>query len=382
MADITISEAKQAVEDIKTAFHKFKEHKEGEHEKLAQYVKGLEAKMNRLALGGGGLGSPGGIDREKPEIKALAHHMRTGDRLSAMEAKALSIDVAPSGGWLVPPDVNDQIALTERDACPLRQVANVITVDNEGYEKLLSPGGFVANAVGERQARPETATGSLVKVAPSFVEIYAEPAITQKLLDDSAFDVVKWLTGELGLAFGAKESAMFATGSGVQSARGILTYTLNSGTPAFGELKQIKSGTNAVITPDTLYDCIFALKPGYRRNAVWMMNGLTIAALRKLKDTTNNYLFKDDGPKKAGEAGTLLGYPVYEWADLPAPGNGSNSILFGDFSRGYVIADHRTGTRILRDPLTNKGFVLFYTTKRTGGGVEDSNAIVVYTLGP
>lgn len=365
------AELKEMLQDQARAFQEFKASQDRRFNEI-------EKKLNRGALSGIGLRDAAGAreERNEAETKAFDRYLRAGV-VGELEGKEASVDSDPKGGYMAPTYLDSEIAVTERDACPLRQVARVIPVDSDGYEKLVSTGGFVAQTVGERETRSETETGNIAKVAPSFYEIYAEPPITQRLLDDADHDVVGWLTEELGLAFGAKEGAMFANGSGVKEAKGLLTYPIVAN-PTFGQLKQVKSGTSGAVVADKLWDVVFALKPGYRRRAVWMANALTIQAVRQLKDSQGRWIF--EAPKQAGEPGMLLGYPVYEWPDLPAPAANSHSLLFGDFKRGYTIADVRGGTRVLRDPYTKKGWVLFYTTKRGGGGLEDSNAIVVHTL--
>ena len=70
----------------------------------------------------------------------------------------------------------------------------------------------------------------------------------------------------------------------------------------------------------------------------------------------------------------LMGYPVAESEDMPDIATNSYSVAFGDFRRGYLVVD-RVGIRMLRDPYSAKPYVLFYTTKRVGGGVQDFDAI-------
>ena len=121
-----------------------------------------------------------------------------------------------------------------------------------------------------------------------------------------------------------------------------------------------------------LVDLIYALKAGYRQNGRFVMNRKTQSAIRKFKDATGNYLWQP--PATAGGRATLMNFPVAEAEDMPDIAANSYSIAFGDFRRGYLIVD-RLGVRVLRDPYTAKPYVLFYTTKRVGGGVQDFDAI-------
>ncbi len=121
-----------------------------------------------------------------------------------------------------------------------------------------------------------------------------------------------------------------------------------------------------------LVDLVYALKAGYRQNASWVMNRRTQAAVRKLKDADGNYLWSPGAA--AGARATLLGFELVEAEDMPDIGAAATPIAFGDFRRGYLVVD-RTGVNVLRDPYSAKPYVLFYTTKRVGGGVQDFDAI-------
>ena len=121
-----------------------------------------------------------------------------------------------------------------------------------------------------------------------------------------------------------------------------------------------------------LVDLIYALKAGYRQNAVFVMNRKTQAAVRKLKDADGQYLWAP--PLQAGGRASLLTYPVAESEDMPDIAANAFAIAFGDFRRGYLVVD-RAGVRVLRDPFSAKPYVLFYTTKRVGGGVQNFDAI-------
>ena len=129
---------------------------------------------------------------------------------------------------------------------------------------------------------------------------------------------------------------------------------------------------------DVLVDAIYALKAGYRQNAHFVMNRKTQAAVRKLKDADGNYLWAP--PATADGRATIMNFPVAEAEDMPDIAANSYSIAFGDFSRGYLIVD-RLGVRVLRDPYSQKPYVLFYTTKRVGGGVQDFDAIKLIKFG-
>jgi HK97 family phage major capsid protein len=142
------------------------------------------------------------------------------------------------------------------------------------------------------------------------------------------------------------------------------------------------TGTDGGFDPtnpaDVLVDTIYALKAGYRQNANFVMNRKAQAAARKLKDGDGNYLWQ--APATTDARAMLMGFPVVEAEDMPDIATGSLSIAFGDFRRGYLVVD-RTGVNVLRDPYSNKPYVMFYTTKRVGGGVQDYDAIKLIKFG-
>uniref|UniRef100_UPI00356927A8 phage major capsid protein n=1 Tax=Cohaesibacter celericrescens TaxID=2067669 RepID=UPI00356927A8 len=123
---------------------------------------------------------------------------------------------------------------------------------------------------------------------------------------------------------------------------------------------------------DALIDLVYSLKAGYRQNAQFVMNRRSQAAIRKLKDSDGSYLWQP--PTAVGGKASLLNFAITEAEDMPDIAADANAIAFGDFKRGYLVVD-RLGLRILRDPFSAKPYVLFYTTKRVGGGVQDFDAI-------
>jgi len=337
----------------------------------------LKAKLEELITKGGRPGK--GADEGAEHTKAFGRFLRSGrtDEIEALNLKAVSVGSDPDGGWGVPQELDKMISQVEQDATPMRQECTVLTVSSESYEKLIGQHGISSGWVGEAAARPETNSPTLAKVRPSFGEIYANPAVTQKALDDVMFNVEGWLADEVGAEFALQENDAFVNGTGVNKPKGILAYTI-AASPTFGQLALVKSGSSGVFIADKLFDVVHTLKKGYRAGAKWMMPTLALSALRKLKGSTNDhYLFQES--LRTGEPATLLGYPIVENEDVPAVAASSYSAIFGNFKRGYMIADVQA-TRVLRDPFTNKPFVMFYSTKRVGGGLADSNALVVHQL--
>ena len=209
------------------------------------------------------------------------------------------------------------------------------------------------------------------------------PAATSTLLDDSAINIDEWLAQEVETAFAEQESAAFINGDGINKPSGFLTApTVDEAIWSWGNLGYVPTGADGTLAPtdgsDVLIDTIYALKAGYRQNANFVMNRKTQAELRKLKDADGNYLWQ--APAGAGQKAMLMGFPLVEAEDMPDIASNSLSIAFGDFRRGYLVVD-RLGVRVLRDPYSAKPYVLFYTTKRVGGGVQDFDAIKLVKFG-
>ena len=203
------------------------------------------------------------------------------------------------------------------------------------------------------------------------------PAATQTLQDDAVVDLDAWLSAEVETAFAEQEGVAFVTGNGASRPRGFLTYdTVANAAWAPGKLGFVATGSAGAFPSanpgDVLFDLIYGLRAAYRQNAGFVMNRRTQSAIRKFKDAEGNYLWQP--PLAAGRAATLIGFPVTEAEAMPDLGKDSLSVAFGDFRRGYLVVD-RTGMRVLRDPYSAKPYVLFYTTKRVGGGVQDHEAI-------
>lgn len=297
----------------------------------------------------------------------------------ATETKALVISDDASGGYAVPEDIDAAIERTLAAISPIRAIANVVKVGTSGYRKLVTTGGTPSGWVAETAARPETDTPDFIEVAPPFGELYANPAASQQMLDDAAFDVESWLAHEIATEFARAEGAAFVNGSGINQPKGFLrgpVATTTDATRAFGTLQIIASGGAggfAASNPqDRLIDLVQALRPPYRQGAAFVMNSSTAARIRKFKTSDGAFLWSPG--LVAGQPETLLGYPLIEAEDMPDIAADSLSVAFGNFKAGYLIAE-RTETAILRDPYSHKPYVHFYATKRVGGGVVNSEAI-------
>ena len=321
-----------------------------------------------------------GVGSQKSEAKsAWSSYIRTGDAnaLGALEGKALTAGVGAEGGYVAPAETESRIDRALAEASPFRTISTIRSIGAINFKKPVSAGGAASGWAGETDARPETTAPQMELLDFPTGELYAMPAATQILLDDGVADVDQWLADEVRDVFAAQETAAFTAGDGVNKPSGILNYTaVAEASHTWGNVGYVATGSDGAFDTaepiDALIDLIYAPKVRYRANASFMMNRRTVGALRKFKDADGNYIWQP--ASTAGQPSSLLGYPLVEVEDMPDIASDSYSIAFGDFRRGYLIVD-RQGVRVLRDPYSAKPYVLFYTTKRVGGGIQDFNAI-------
>lgn len=334
----------------------------------------LKAKRPQLA----GFDAPISLVAQEHK-QAFDGYVRKGieQDLRSLEAKAMSAGSDPDGGYLVPDQVEAEVGKRLAAISPIRAIADVREVSGAVYKKPFSVDGPQVGWVGETAARPQTNASNLAELAFPTMELYAMPAATPSLLDDAAVNIEEWIASEVETAFAEQEGAAFVNGDGASKPKGFMSETaIDEDSWEWGKLGMLKTGTAGAFASsgasDSLIDLVYALKAGYRQNAQFVMNRRTQAAIRKLKDSDGNYLWQP--PASIGGKASLMNFAITEAEDMPNIANKASAIAFGDFKRGYLIVD-RTGLRILRDPFSAKPYVLFYTTKRVGGGVQDFDAI-------
>nr|WP_295888502.1 phage major capsid protein [uncultured Devosia sp.] len=375
--------------EFSTAFEEFKrtnDQRLGEIEKRGSADGLLEGKLDRLnaVLDGQKAAMDRAlVERARPLLdgKAIRHDGEYKEAFASYvkrgEEKALSIGVNADGGYVVPPETETEITRLMTAVSPIRAISGVRQVSASVYKRPISVTGPATGWVGETAARPTTNSQTLAELSYPTMELYAMPAATSAFLDDAAVDVGQWIADEVNAAFAAQETTAFVTGNGTNKPTGFLAATaVAEASWSWGNLGYIATGTAGALpasnASDVLIDLVYALKAGYRQNASWVMNRKVQGALRKLKDADGNYLWQP--ALTADGKARFMGFELVEAEDMPNIGANSLSIAFGDFKRGYLIVD-RQGVSVLRDPFSSKPYVLFYTTKRVGGGVADYDAI-------
>lgn len=390
-------EVRAALHEVLSAFEAFKaandqrlsalEKKQADivsDEKVERIEQGLQAAQTRLERLMSHKARP-----EQAGAQALAQpdeakaawdgYLRAG-RVT-VELKA-GLSTASGSGALAPYETERFVERRLAQVSPMRSLATVRTVGAATFKKPVSTAGVVAGWVSETAARPETDPATLSLLEFPAAELYASPAATQALLDDSFINLDEWLASEIEDSFAAQETAAFVSGDGANKPKGFLSYaTAASASATWGQIGYVASGAAsgfAATDPvEALMDLIYAPAAQYRPNAHFVMNRRTAARLRKFKTSDGQYIWQPS--QQAGQLPQLLGYPVQEIEAMPDVAAGALPIAFGDFARGYLIVD-RAGLSVLRDPYSAKPYVLFYTTKRVGGGVQNFDALKVLKI--
>ncbi|HDL8369913.1 TPA: phage major capsid protein [Yersinia enterocolitica] len=339
----------------------------------------LEEEIKSLKRPGGGTNTKTATEHKS----AFMQFVRKGkeDGLRELEQKALNTGTDADGGYAVPEELDRTLLDILKDEVIMRQESTVITVGTSDYKKLVNLHGAGSGWVGEQVARPATNTPQLAQIIPFMGEIYGNPQATQTMLDDGFFDVEAWINSSLSLEFSEQEEIAFTNGTGVLKPKGFLAYTSTDEKDSvreFGKLQHLLSGAAAAVTADSIIQMIYTLRKVHRKGAKFMMNNNSLFKIRILKDERGDYLWRPG--LELDQPSMLAGYGIAENEQMPDIVADAKAIAFGNFKRGYTIVD-RIGTRILRDPYTNKPFVGFYTTKRTGGMLADSQAIKLLKIG-
>lgn len=367
--EVDLSAAVKAKKDIET-----------EQQLLRERIEDLESRKS----------SPGKTAHEKAAdeykatvfewIRAKGQSPMHETKLHDMMRKDITVASAAGGGYAVPEDISRQIGNLQLRFSDVRSVVKVVTVGTSDYKELIDINGATGGWVGESDSRTATNTPQLREVAPTHGELYAYPQVSEWSLDDVFFDVEGWLTESVARAFAIAEATAVISGNGTNKPTGMLNTspvsTADTASPkrAAAAYQFILGGDNspAAVDADAMIDVMYALNSAYRQNARWIMNSNTIGQVRKLKDTTNQYLWQPS--LQAGQPDLVLGKPISTWEQLSDPVGGAFPLAFGDFSQGYLLTQ-RTGLRITRDNVTNVGYVRFYIRQRVGGIVLNNDAV-------
>ena len=315
------------------------------------------------------------------------HH---GEMLPSDVQAALSEGSDQDGGFWVPVRQLNRIMKRIHETSTMRGLASSITISGESLEFPLDlEQGVNGGWVSEQQSRPETGTPTVGTHKIDVHELYANPRVTQRILDDAVINVPAWLAGKTGDSMVETQDLAHFNGTGSGQPRGWLTYGTDAVTTAdsaraWGVLQYIPigaagafpatSGVPGASDVNAFIDTIVSMKPQYRQGASWLMNRATEGEIRKLKDGDGRYIVGFGDIRDGALGFSMFGFGINNAEAMPAIAADSFSIAFGNFKKAYLIVD-RQGIRTLRDPYTAKPFVQFYSTARIGGDMVDFDAI-------
>jgi len=290
---------------------------------------------------------------EQPERKAFVTFLQSGQ----IDQKALTVANDAPAYVLAPEETSGEFIRNLVEFSPIRCIADVRTTGS--HTILLPKRTGITNALWVGETAPRTAsepTFDQFEITVKELATYVD--ISLRMLEDSA-NVEAEVRLALAEDFGAKEALSFVNGATALEPTGYMT--------AVG-IAETNNGHATVLSADALINLLYAMPATYRNRGTWVMNGTTLAAVRKLKDGHNNYLWQPS--YQAGQPETILGRPVVEALDMPNIASGATPIIFGDFRAGYRIYD-RVGLDVLPDLLTQRttGLARFHARRRVGAGV-------------
>jgi HK97 family phage major capsid protein len=359
----------------------------------------METRIARIVTAGGGSGEQeikeaveyrnawmnwmrkGQRDRDLEQRMLVAGRaLEARDATDGREVRATQVITTTSsaGGYAIPKEIESIIARLTVDISPIRQIATVRPIGTTDYNEIFDIGGTGFEWLGENATRNQTNTSDLANIKPTMGTLSAKPQATEESMDDLFFNVESWLAQCVSEAHAAGEGAAFVSGNGTNKPTGFLAGPTPVATAdssrAFGTLQYIASGQAAAMptSADTFLDIVYSVRARYRTNARWVVSKAVLAAMRKYKDSTGQYLWQPS--LSAGQPQLFAGYPITEAEDMPAVAANAFPVAFGDFKEGYLIVD-RVGTRVTRDDITTPGQVKYYVRKRVGGILRNTQAI-------
>jgi len=357
-----------------------------------QQLDGLKSSLDRLEELESRVRTPGrpnGDGKVRPfnpeYTKHFEHWIRSGGKnpqdeamMAEIERKDVTIGSNPGGGYAVPKEIAQQIERFELRFSPVRRLVRVERIGSSDFHFLLNLRGTTSGWASETSTRGASNTPQLRDIVPTHGELYALPSASQWAMDDVFFDVAGWLAENIGDEFALQLGDACIRGNGSSKPTGLINTTpvttddFASPVRAAAAFQYVPSVASPfAVTADSLIDCLYKLNSAYRTNGTWVMNSTTTGAVRKLKDTTNQYLWAPG--LAAGEPNRLLGYPQETWEQMDDVGSAKFPVAFGDWRRAYLLVD-RTDLRILRDEVTTIGMVRFYARRRVGGMVLNNDA--------
>lgn len=314
-------------------------------------------------------------------MAAVALYLRHGNNVSAEQAvairNAMSTTTPAEGGYTVPSEIAAMVVDSLKAFGGMREVAQVITT--AGGNALNWPTSDGTSEVGEIVAENAAATGADITFGTVAVNPYKysskKIALPVELIQDSAIDVVQFVVNRLATRLGRITNQHYTTGTGSSQPFGVMARAATGKTGTTGQ--------TLTVTYDDLIDLIHSVNSAYRsRGARFMLRDTTVAAIRKLKDTSGRPIWNpgDNESISGGTPSTICGYAYTVNDDVAAMAANAKSIAFGDFSQ-FVIRDVAGSTSLRRfddSAFALNGQVGFCGWMRTGSNLLDTAAVKCY----
>ena len=269
---------------------------------------------------------------------------------------ALSAGTDADGGYLVPDEYDSRLIQVLNEENVMRSLGTAITTSGE--HKINIAATKPAAAWIEEGGALTFGDATFDQIILDAHKLHVAVKVTEELLYDNAFNLENYILEQFGKALANAEEDAFINGTGTGQPLGILAET---GGAQIG----VTTKSSGKVTADEVIDLVYSLKRPYRKNAVFLANDVCVAELRKLKDSTGQYLWQPS--LQAGEPDRVLGYKVYTSAYFPVPAPGKAAVAFGDFSY-YNIGDR--GSRSiaeLKELFAGNGMVGFVAKERVDG---------------
>ena len=324
-------------------------------------------------------GKPGAkMGKDEVEKTGRASDEYKGSFWNAMRVKApmpsvlnaLQEGTDSEGGYLVPDEFERTLVEALEEENVFRTLAHVIKTSSGDRKIPVVASKGTASWVDEEGAYTES-DDAFSQVSIGAYKLGTMIKVSEELLADSVFDLEAYISKEFARRIGAREEESFFNGDGKGKPLGILAAK-------DGAEVGVTAASATAITADEVIDLFYSLKAPYRKNAVWVLNDATVKQIRKLKDSTGQYLWQPS--LVAGTPDTILGRPVKTSAFMPTAAAGAKTIAFGDF-KYYWIADRQGRTfKKLSELYAANGQVGFMGTQRVDGKLILPEAIKVLQM--
>lgn len=306
--------------------------------------------------------------QEKESKAALFKYIQRGEAaLTPEHKKSLQVSDSSMGGYTAPAQLETTIIARVIEMDPMEEIATTIDTSNNSVEFVTDDADPTPVGVAEAGTRSETTGQTFGKVIIPTHECYAELIATRQLLEDNVMNLESYVTNKASRLIASKQGSWFISGNTVNQPEGIMSSTLVNYT-AGGHASQLTDelGSKAIVT------MIHAVKEAYAMNAYLLMNRTTLGVIRNMADGQGRPLWQ---PNYAAQMPpTILGERYKVSFSMPDIGANAYPILYGDINSAYVVV-RRTGLGVIRDELTQKGFVVLYFWRRLGGKVVNSEAV-------